>query len=44
MAYRMQAELRRGDAFVALGALHFTAVAACSPSLEQDGYRVARAF
>jgi uncharacterized protein YbaP (TraB family) len=44
MAYRMQRELRRGDAFVALGALHLYGGRGVLAALEQDGYRVTRAF
>jgi uncharacterized protein YbaP (TraB family) len=44
MAYRMQRELRRGDAFVALGALHLYGKRGVLALLEQDGYRVARVF
>ena len=44
MAYRMQRELRRGDAFVALGALHLYGTRGVLAALEQDGYRVTRAF
>ena len=44
MAYRMQAELRRGHAFVALGALHLYGSRGVLALLEQDGYRVARVF
>ena len=44
MAYRMQRELRRGDAFVALGALHLYGNRGVLALLEQDGYRVVRVF
>jgi uncharacterized protein len=44
MTFRMQAELRRGDAFVALGALHLYGSRGVLALLEQDGYRVARVF
>ena len=44
MAYRMQRELRRGDAFVALGALHLYGPQGVLAQLEQDGYRAARVF
>jgi hypothetical protein len=44
MAYRMQRELRRGDAFVALGALHLYGPQGVLAHLEQDGYRAVRVF
>ena len=44
MAYRMQRELRRGSAFVALGALHLYGGKGVLALLEQDGYRAARVF
>jgi hypothetical protein len=44
MAYRMQRELRRGGAFVALGALHLYGARGVLALLEQDGYRPVRAF
>ncbi len=44
MAFRMQRELRRGDAFVALGALHLYGERGVPALLEQDGYRVARVY
>ena len=44
MAYRMQRELRHGNAFVALGALHLYGSRGVLASLEQDGYRVTRVF
>ena len=44
MAFRMQRELRRGDAFVALGALHLYGDKGVLALLEQDGYRAARVF
>jgi uncharacterized protein YbaP (TraB family) len=44
MAYRMQRELRRGRAFVALGALHLYGERGVLAALEQDGYRVTRVF
>ena len=44
MAYRMQRELRRGGAFVALGALHLFGDKGVLALLEQDGYRAARVF
>ncbi|HZQ71529.1 MAG TPA: TraB/GumN family protein [Burkholderiales bacterium] len=42
MAFRMQRELRRGAAFVALGALHLYGAKGVLALLEQDGYRTAR--
>jgi uncharacterized protein YbaP (TraB family) len=44
MAFRMQRELRRGDAFVALGALHLYGRHGVLALLEGDGYRAARVF
>ena len=44
MAYRMQSELRRGDAFVALGALHLYGSRGVLALLERDGYRTARVY
>jgi len=44
MAYRMQRELRRGGAFVALGALHLYGRKGVLALLEQDGYRAARVY
>jgi uncharacterized protein YbaP (TraB family) len=44
MAFRMQRELRRGDAFVALGALHLYGPHGVLALLEGDGYRAARVF
>lgn len=44
MAYRMQRELRRGKAFVAVGALHLYGAAGVLALLEQDGYRVQRVY
>ena len=43
MAFRMQRELRRGHAFVAVGALHLYGEKGVLRLLEQDGYRVSRA-
>jgi uncharacterized protein len=43
-AYRMQRELRRGDAFIALGALHLHGAKGVLALLEQDGYRTARVY
>jgi uncharacterized protein YbaP (TraB family) len=42
MAFRMQRELRRGNAFVALGALHLYGDKGVLALLEQDGYRARR--
>jgi uncharacterized protein len=42
MAFRMQRELRRGGAFVALGALHLYGEKGVLALLEEDGYRAAR--
>jgi uncharacterized protein YbaP (TraB family) len=44
MAFRMQRELRRGDAFVAVGALHLYGEKGVLALLEQDGYRAARIY
>jgi uncharacterized protein YbaP (TraB family) len=44
MAFRMQRELRRGSAFVALGALHLYGEKGVLALLEADGYRAARVF
>ena len=44
MAFRMQRELRRGEAFVALGALHLYGAKGVLALLEQDGYRATRVF
>lgn len=44
MAYRMQRELRRGEAFVALGALHLYGSRGVLALLEADGYRAVRVF
>jgi uncharacterized protein YbaP (TraB family) len=44
MAFRMQRELRRGDAFVALGALHLYGEKGVLALLEEDGYRAVRVF
>ena len=40
MAFRMQRQLRRGEAFVALGALHLYGEKGVLALLEHDGYRV----
>lgn len=42
MAFRMQRQLRRGGAFVALGALHLYGESGVLALLEQDGYRADR--
>ncbi|HEX7220554.1 MAG TPA: TraB/GumN family protein [Burkholderiales bacterium] len=42
MAFRMQRELRRGGAFVALGALHLYGGKGVLALLESDGYRTRR--
>ena len=42
MAFRMQRELRRGAAFVALGALHLFGEKGVLALLEQDGYHASR--
>jgi len=39
MAFRMQRELRRGRAFVALGALHLYGERGVLALLEADGYK-----
>ena len=44
MAFRMQRELRRGNAFVALGALHLYGAKGVLALLEQDGYRASRVY
>jgi len=44
MAFRMQRQLRRGDAFVALGALHLYGAKGVLALLEADGYRAERVF
>ena len=44
MAFRMQRELRRGGAFVALGALHLYGERGVLALLEQDGYRAQRVY
>jgi uncharacterized protein YbaP (TraB family) len=44
MAFRMQRELRRGRAFVALGALHLYGANGVLALLEQDGYRARRLY
>lgn len=42
MAFRMQRELRRGNAFVAVGALHLYGAKGVLSLLESDGYRATR--
>jgi uncharacterized protein len=44
MAYRMQRELRRGDALVAIGALHLYGETGVLALLARDGYRAARVY
>jgi uncharacterized protein len=44
MAYRMQRELRRGQAFIAVGALHLYGSAGVLALLEEDGYRAERVY
>ena len=44
MAFRMQRQLRRGAAFVALGALHLYGEKGVLALLEQDGYRAEVVF
>jgi len=44
MAFRMQRQLRRGDAFVALGALHLYGERGVLALLEEDGYQSTRVF
>jgi len=44
MAFRMQRELRRGAAFVAVGALHLYEKHGVLGLLEADGYRATRVF
>ena len=44
MAYRMQRELRRGGAFVAVGALHLYGEKGVLALLQEDGYRAAREY
>jgi hypothetical protein len=44
MAFRMQRQLRRGEAFIALGALHLYGDKGVLALLEEDGYRAERVF
>ena len=44
MAFRMQRQLRKGRAFVAVGVLHLYGSRGVLALLEQDGYRVTRVF
>jgi len=44
MAFRMQRQLRHGDAFIALGALHLHGPKGVLKLLEQDGYRARRIY
>jgi uncharacterized protein YbaP (TraB family) len=44
MAFRMQRQLRRGGAFVALGALHLYGDKGVLALLEEDGYTASRVF
>lgn len=44
MAFRMQRELRRGRAFVAVGALHLYGAKGVLALLEEDGYRAQRVY
>jgi uncharacterized protein YbaP (TraB family) len=44
MAYRMQRELRRGGAFVAVGALHLYGEKGVLALLQEDGYRTTRIY
>lgn len=44
MAFRMQRELRRGDAFIAVGALHLYGERGVLALLEADGYRAKRVY
>lgn len=44
MAYRMQRQLREGNAFVALGALHLHGAKGVLNLLEGDGFRVTRVY
>jgi len=44
MAFRMQRELRRGDAFITVGALHLHGGGGVLALLEQDGFRSMRVY
>jgi uncharacterized protein YbaP (TraB family) len=44
MAFRMQRELRRGAAFIALGALHLYGAKGVLALLDEDGYRAERVY
>jgi len=44
MAFRMQRQLRYGNAFVALGALHLRGAKGVLKLLEDDGYRLERVY
>ena len=44
MAFRMQRQLRRGNAFIALGALHLYGEKGVLALVEEDGYRVSRVY
>jgi uncharacterized protein YbaP (TraB family) len=44
MAFRMQRQLRKGNSFVTVGALHLYGPKGVLALLEQDGYRVRRVF
>lgn len=44
MAFRMQRQMRRGGAFVALGALHLYGAKGVLALIEKDGWRVARVY
>jgi hypothetical protein len=44
LAFRMQRELRRGRAFIALGALHLYGSRGVLALLRKDGYRVSRVY
>jgi uncharacterized protein YbaP (TraB family) len=44
MAFRMQRQLRRGNAFIALGALHLYGEKGVLALLREDGYAAARVF
>lgn len=44
MAYRMQRQLRKGEAFIAIGALHLYGGKGVLALLVEDGWRVARVY